>query len=556
MTYLAWDAFTECKNVTDIFNYANLDALYENSTAIFSELDFKLNKETICHVYDKAAWENKYPLANVTFVGDLDNPQYISGNNGPKWYYNGSSGSLTISGEGNMYSFGATEGTPWINKDVETITIESGVTSIGSYSFKNTGVETVDISSTVTSIGAHAFENCTSLASVEIPEGVETIKTYAFKGCTALETVTLPSSLTTIETGAFVDCEAVDDVYCYANPSNMTWTDSNTGFKDSKATVFHVENATAWVEAYADANVTYAQDIGKQYISGDSGPMWEYDDTSKEIVISGEGDIPSFETTDTPWKNADIESITIAEGVTSIGDYAFKNTGVETVDISSTVTSIGAHAFESCTSLASIVIPQGVETIKTYAFKGCPALETVTLPSSLTTIETGAFVDCEAVDDVYCYANPSNMTWTGSNTGFKDSKATVFHVENATAWVDAYPESNVTYVQDLADDWTDKQYISGNSGPMWQYSATLKTLKFSGNGPIPSLSEEDRPWYNLRTDIEAVIILEGITSIGSYTFDWFNQMTSVTIPNTVTCIGEYNQEIKGKTNVEIIPVIA
>ena len=33
-------------------------------------------------------------------------------------------------------------------------------------------------------------------------------------------------------------------------------------------------------------------------------------------------------------------------------------------------------------------------------------------------------------------------------------------------------------------------------------------------------------------------------------------LTSVSIPNSVTRIGEYNQEIKGVTNVEIIPVSA
>ena len=33
-------------------------------------------------------------------------------------------------------------------------------------------------------------------------------------------------------------------------------------------------------------------------------------------------------------------------------------------------------------------------------------------------------------------------------------------------------------------------------------------------------------------------------------------LTSLTIPNSVTSIGEYNQEIKGETNVEIISVIA
>ena len=47
-----------------------------------------------------------------------------------------------------------------------------------------------------------------------------------------------------------------------------------------------------------------------------------------------------------------------------------------------------------------------------------------------------------------------------------------------------------------------------------------------------------------------------VEKIGKYAFENVYKMTSVTIPNTVTTIGEYNQEIKGKTNVEIIPVSA
>jgi len=47
-----------------------------------------------------------------------------------------------------------------------------------------------------------------------------------------------------------------------------------------------------------------------------------------------------------------------------------------------------------------------------------------------------------------------------------------------------------------------------------------------------------------------------VTSIGNSAFLNCSGLTSVTIPNSVTSIGEYNQEIKGETNVEIIPVIA
>ena len=47
-----------------------------------------------------------------------------------------------------------------------------------------------------------------------------------------------------------------------------------------------------------------------------------------------------------------------------------------------------------------------------------------------------------------------------------------------------------------------------------------------------------------------------VTSINDEAFRDCTVMTSVTIPSSVTSIGEYNQEIKGKTNVEIIPVSA
>jgi len=52
-----------------------------------------------------------------------------------------------------------------------------------------------------------------------------------------------------------------------------------------------------------------------------------------------------------------------------------------------------------------------------------------------------------------------------------------------------------------------------------------------------------------------VSIPNTVKSIGSCAFQKCN-LKSIKIPSSVTTIGEYNQEIKGKTNVEIIPVSA
>lgn len=55
------------------------------------------------------------------------------------------------------------------------------------------------------------------------------------------------------------------------------------------------------------------------------------------------------------------------------------------------VTSIGEHAFFNCSSLASIVIPDGITFIGKTAFCDCSSLASITLPESLTSIESETF---------------------------------------------------------------------------------------------------------------------------------------------------------------------
>ena len=182
-----------------------------------------------------------------------------------------------------------------------------------------------------------------------------------------------------------------------------------------------------------------------------------------------------------------LTSIEIPNSVTSIGESAFYScTGLTSITIPNSVISIGQAAFYECPGLTSMVvssentnydsrdncnaiietssntliagcqntiIPNSVTSIKENAFIYCKGLTSITIPSSVTNIGADAFFDCTNITDVYCYADPNNLTWNDSYwDDFKDDGSTVCHVY--AYHLAAYQEKftgkvNVTFDGDL-----------------------------------------------------------------------------------------------------------
>lgn len=285
----------------------------------------------------------------------------------------------------------------------------------------------VSIPNTVTSIGAAAFDACVGLYSIVIPNSVVEIQYGAFLDCYNLKSVTIGNSLAKIGYSAFGRCEKLQYVYCYANPQNLEWDDSedNINFQPDKGTLFYVTNKSDWEKAFPNVNVTFKEDQDVLPLEID-GIYYHLDNNTKTAEVS---------------KNL------------------FKYTGnivipasVQYKGVTYSVKSIGESAFQYCRGLTGVTLPSSVTTIKGWAFSDCSGLTSITIPKSVTKIKYCAFSSCKNMDHVYCYADPKSLNWGDYDDQyyFKPDKGTLFHVYNKGEWEETFPNANVTFVEDLS----------------------------------------------------------------------------------------------------------
>ena len=372
---------------------------------------------------------------------------------GVTWELYASSGTLKISGEGDMQDFyfdydrygDLVLYTPWEDdKDgIWKVVISSGVKSIGSNAFYGfSDLTTVSIANTVTSIGSSAFENCTSLQSVTIPDSVKKIGSTAFKGCTSLNSIQIPDSVTSFGSGVFNGCSALA-LNEYSN-ANYIGNSSNPYVVLLKATnknitSFTVNEGTKVIAAQAFYGCKSLTDVTIPLGVVGVGGLAFYDcdaitdvtlgctsfhmasvfsscrSTLKNItILDGVTTIPKDFLAESMYDGYEVlESVTIPASVTSIGENALFYKVIPS-KIKIYITDIAAWCRTSIRGdslkkydlylngelLTDLVIPDEITSINNYAFYKCAGIENLTIPDTVTSIGYCAFNSCSGLKTV------------------------------------------------------------------------------------------------------------------------------------------------------------
>ena len=139
------------------------------------------------------------------------------------------------------------------------------------------------------------------------------------------------------------------------------------------------------------------------------GLTWKLDGTS--LTVGGNGAMPDYSDANMPpWYNSasQITSVTVEEGVTSVGTLAFYNCpSLTAVTLPSTLTAIGDRAFKDCAALSYVNYPAGLKSIGEAAFENCDSLTNAHLPEGLTGLGNMAFYHCVSLSGI---SVPSTVT--------------------------------------------------------------------------------------------------------------------------------------------------
>ena len=542
-------------------------------------------------IYDPFSESGAKISMECSVVENLDSTILYASTIGGVSYKLTTDGTLTISGSGEMYNSIVQS-----RDSVKSVIIQEGITGISSSALSNyANLESITIPGSVVNIESGSLSGCNSLTSITIDRAntkyhsagnciietesktlisgcansvipndgsVTNIASYAFRNCTGLTSITIPDNVTSIRGGAFSGCSSLESITIpFVGGSIKTASDT---YQYPFGYIFGMSSYTGGVGT---------RQYYRSSTSSTTSSYYYIPSSLKSVTVTG-GNIlyGAF------YNCSNLTSITIGGSVTSIGSYAFNGcSGLTSIAIPDSVTSIGSSAFSGCSSLESITIPfvggsvktasdtyqypfgyifgtssysGGVSTQQYYygsstssiigdyyipsslksvtvtggnilygAFYNCSGLTSITIPNSVTSIGQSAFRNCSGLTSITIITIPDGVTSIGSS---------------AFSGCSGLESINIPFVGGSIKTASDTyQYPFGYIFGTSSYSGGVSTQQYYYGSSTSSTTSNN---YYIPSSLKSVTVTGGNILYGA--FYNCSGLTSITIPNSVTSIGQ------------------
>jgi len=207
-------------------------------------------------------------------------------------------------------------------------------------------------------------------------------------------------------------------------------------------------------------------------------------------------------------------------------DYGGGENRMTSVVFPNSVANIGEDAFFACEELMSVTIGSGVTNIAQHAFDCCSSLAKVRVLNSVTSMGRGVFDECDSLISVTMEGNAPQLEDDYSLFSGANSLCAVYVHKGSTGWGVAIPGlwcgRSIMYIEDAV--------FSETVGDVpWNYQSAGSGVKLVSADKL-SVGE----LAGGQVSVPETINGKPVTTIGKGLFQGASEVTSVTLPATIT----------------------
>lgn len=250
--------------------------------------------------------------------------------------------------------------------NLTSITIGKNVTTIGEKAFKDAvELETVTFEGDRTkelTIGASAFEGCSKVTKFEIPEMTTVIGAKAFADCIKLEEIYLPDSLEKIgEEGS-----TSVDIFAGSGSLSKVVVPTTSNYFATINGIFYGKTEGVITDLFfVPANLTGAVEIPGTVKAIANKAFYQHKGITQ--ITFGESEDGAAALTIGDYAFAEtivLEKVILPSGLAAVPNYAFQKSSVKEVFVPNTVATLGEGAFNNASKLTTLTFEKGNDDLE------------------------------------------------------------------------------------------------------------------------------------------------------------------------------------------------